>query len=137
MKKFIFFAALMTAVNFSFAQKLQKGNLVGIHVMTIALKPNVTLDQFAEFYNTKVIPSFEDAFQGVKGFLLKGKRGENTDRLSVLWQFETEQARDKFFNLDGSNTDAGKTAVEKVSQIGKELEKLGSVTTVYTDWLVQ
>ena len=137
MKKFLFIATLMAAANFSFAQKIQKGNLLGLHVMTVTLNPNVKMDQFAAFYNSKVIPSYEKAFQGAKGFILKGRRGEHNDRLCILWHFETEQARDQFFNPDGSNTDAGKRAVEKLNDIGKELEKLGSVTTVYTDWIVQ
>ncbi len=136
MKELILIAALIMAANFAFGQKLQKGNLLGLHIMTVNLSPNVTMDQFKTFFISKVIPEYEKQFH-TKGYLVKGIRGENENSFGIVWLFETEQGRDKFFNMDGTQTDLGKAAVEKVKTSQKELEKLGTYTTKYTDWVVQ
>ena len=136
MKKLMFIAAFTALVNLSFAQKLQKGNLIGVHVLTVTLKPGVTMEQFKTFYLSKSIPAYEIAFKGTKGFLLDGRRGESKDKLAIAWHFETEQDRDKFFKEDGF-TDMGNAAVAAVSDVDKELEKLGTSTDVFTDWVIQ
>ncbi len=136
MKKLILIAALIIAANFSFGQKLQKGNLMGLHVMTVHLKPNVRMEQFKTFFISEVIPAYEAQFN-VQGYLIRGIRGVNKNSFGIVWIFETEQARNKFFNKDGTQNDLGKAAIEKVSIAEKELEKLGSYTTKYTDWVVQ
>jgi hypothetical protein len=69
--------------NFSFGQTLQKGNLLGLHVMTINLKPNVTMDDFKTFFINKVIPEYEKQFQP-KGYLVKCVRGESENSFGVV-----------------------------------------------------
>ncbi len=49
MKKLLLMAVLTILIDFSFAQTLKNGNLLGLHVMIIELKPNVTMDQFQTF----------------------------------------------------------------------------------------
>ena len=137
MKKLILIAALIVTAHLSFGQALQRGNLLGLHTMTITLKPDVTMDQFKTFFIGKVIPEYEKQFQGVKGYLVNGIRGENKNSFGIVWLFETEKTRDKYFNMDESMTDLGKSTVEKLGPINKELEKLGTYTTKYTDWVVQ
>jgi F0F1-type ATP synthase membrane subunit c/vacuolar-type H+-ATPase subunit K len=137
MKKLIIIAALIFVAGFCFGQALQKGNLLGVHVMTITLKPNVTMDQFKTFFINKVIPEYEKQFQDVKGYLVNGVRGENKNSFGIVWLFETEKARDRYFNMDETTTDLGKSIVQKLDPISKELEKLGTYTTKYTDWVVQ
>jgi len=58
MKKLVFITAMILLSGFSFGQCLQKGNLIGTHVMTVTLQPKVTMEQFIAFYNSKVIPEF-------------------------------------------------------------------------------
>jgi len=137
MKKLMLIAVILLVSNFSFGQSLQKGNLVGLHIMTVNLTSGTTMDQFQTFFISKVIPEYEKQFQGVKGYLVKGVRGENNNSFGLVWLFDTEQTRDKFFNADGNLSELGKSANEKVSVIDKELEKLGTYTTKYTDWVIQ
>ncbi len=136
MKKLILIAALIIAANFSFGQKLQKGNLMGLHIMTARLKPNVKMEQFKTFFISKVIPAYEEQFH-VKGYLVKCIRGVNKNSFGIVWLFETEQARNKFFNTDETKNELGKTAMEKINITENELKKLGTYTTKYTDWVVQ
>src|SRR6476660_2774081 len=126
MKKLLLIGALILASNFSFGQSLQKGNLIGLHIMTVNLNSGATMDQFQTFFISKVIPEYEKQFQGVKGYLVKAVRGENNNSFGIVWLFDTEQSRDKYFGADGNPNDLGKSAIEKVSGIEKELEKLGT-----------
>ena len=137
MKKLISTTFLILLVGITFGQTLQKGNLVGLHVMTINLDPNVTMNQYLEFYTSKVIPEFEKHFAGTKAYLIKGIRGESDNSYGVLYFFESEGDRDKFFNDDGSLSELGEAANEKVTPISEELNKLGTSTTKYTDWIIQ
>ena len=137
MKKLILITALTLVAGLSFGQTLQKGNLLGLHIMTINLKPKVTMDQLKTFFICKEIPELEKQFQGVKGYLVNGGRGENKNSFGIIYLFETEEARDKYFNTDGTTNDLGKSAFEKLGPTDKELEKLGTYTTKYTDWVVQ
>ena len=45
--------------------------------------------------------------------------------------------KNKYFNDDGSPTDLRKPGMEKVRAVEKELEKLGTYKTKYTDWVVE
>jgi hypothetical protein len=136
MKKLVFLMALIMLSGLTFGQGLQKGNLVGFHVITVTLQPGVTLEKFIEFYNSKVIPGYEKNFQGGKAFLAKSIRGENKDSYGVFMVFKTEKDRDKYFKPDGSSTDLGIAANDKLKPVFEELNKLGTRTSVYNDWLV-
>ena len=108
---------------------------MGLHVLTISLKPNVTMEQFKSAYMSQLIPVYEKHFN-TKGYLMKGDRGESKDSFGIVWLWKTEQDRDKFFTPDGP-TALGKEAMEKVSASDKELDKLGTRTSKFTNWVVQ
>lgn len=116
---------------------MQKGNLVGVHNLTITLDPDVTMNQYKTFYLNKVIPEYEKHFTGVNVYLLKGIRGENVNSLGIMWVFESEEDRNKYFDEDGSTTELANSTFEKIQPITDELEKLGTWSSDYTDWLVQ
>lgn len=136
MKKFIIIVVLAAIAKFSFAQQLQKGNLVGVHVMTVTLKPGVTMEQFKKYYVSEVIPAYENAYTGVKGFLLEARRGESKDQLGILWYFNSESDRDKYFAGEDF-TEAGKEASSKTAEIDKKTETFATVNTTFTDWVLQ
>ena len=50
MKRLILIAAIILVANCSFGQSLKKGNLVGLHVMTVNLASGATMDQFQTFF---------------------------------------------------------------------------------------
>jgi hypothetical protein len=136
MKKLVFLTALILMSGLAFGQALQKGNLIGTHVMTVKLQPGVTMEKFMEFYTNKVIPEYEKNFPGMKAYVVKGIRGENKDSFGGFMVFKTEKDRDKYYNADGSNTESGNAANEKLKPVFDELDKLGTATSKYTDWLV-
>jgi hypothetical protein len=137
MKKLAFIALIMLFSGFAFGQALQKGNLVGTHVMTVTLKPGVTMEKFIEFYKSKVIPEYEKNVPNMKEFLVKGLRGENMNSFGQIIIFKSSQDRDKYYNADGSDNELGKSLNSKLKPVLDELGKIGTVTSKYTDWIVQ
>ena len=138
MKKLILItAALFLVAGTTFGQTFQKGNLVGHHVMTINLDPDATMNQFKDFILNKFIPEFEKNFPGMKMYLAKGIRGENENSYASISLFESVEIRNKYYNEDGSPTELGNSAMEKLQPIIEEGSKLGTFTSTYTDWVIQ
>jgi len=137
MKKLILIAAVILMAGITYGQGLQKGNLIGTHVVTVSLMPGVTMEKFMDFYKTKVIPEIEKNVPNMKGYIVKGIRGENKDSFGEIFVFKSSQERDKYYNADGSDTELGKSVNAKVKPVMDELGKLGTITSKYTDWIVQ
>jgi hypothetical protein len=136
MKKLVLVTALILLLGSAFGQNLQKGNFVGLHVYTITLSPGVTMDQLIDSWNKNVNPTYEKVFQ-CKAYWLKGIRGECTDCIGGIVIWKSEADRDKFFKKEGGLNDAGNAAMAKVQPLIDQLNKLGTWTTKYTDWVVQ
>ena len=136
MKKLILISVVILLSGLTYGQKLQKGNFVGFHVMTINLDPNVTMNQYIDFYKNKLIPAYAANFQA-ECYLVKGIRGESVNSFGMMIVWKSEAERDKFFNKEGGTNETGKAAAEKLKPLMDELAKLGSGTSKYTDWIVQ
>jgi len=136
MKKLLFAAAFLLFAGIAFGQSLQNGNLVGVHVMKVELKPGATMDQYIEFFNEKLKPAWEKAEPSMQISPMKAIRGENKNEFGMIVIYKDEAARDKYYNEDGSPSEYGNKVMEKVAPVTLEGEKLGTWTSTYTDWIV-
>jgi hypothetical protein len=137
MKKLILFIALILMVVTSFGQPLKKGNTIGLHVSTIFLNPDVTMNQYIAFCKTKLFPAFEENMPGIKCFLAKGIKGEYLDSYSFIMFWESKSIMEKYFKPDGSSTEAGKASFDKMKPVTDEWNKMGRIVDKYTDWEIQ
>lgn len=140
MKKLIFLAAfLVIMAGAIFGQTLQKGNVIGMHVGTMILDPNVTYNQFKDFWINKYIPEWDKQLQGdIKLVLAEGDRGADVNCISVMYVFKSVEVRDKYFSKEGSMTEFANTQFAKLSTIEAEFSKLGTYSEKhYTDWIIQ
>ena len=137
MKKLILIAAVILMAGITYGQSLQKGTLIGTHVMTVTLMPGVSMEKYMEVLKTKLIPEMEKNMPTWNVYLLKGIRGENNNSFGLLYIIKSAQDRDKYYNADGSDSELGKSLNVKLKPVLDELGKLGTLTTKYTDWLVQ
>ena len=96
MKKLILIAAVILMAGITYGKGLQKGNLIGTHVVTVSLMPGVTMEKFMDFYKTKVIPEIEKNVPNMKEYIVKGIRGENKDSFGEIFVFKSSQERDKY-----------------------------------------
>lgn len=136
MKKLLVITAFLLFAGIAFGQTLMKGNLIGVHVLSVELKPGATMDQFIDFFNEKTKPAWEKTHEGMKIIIMKGIRGELMNEVGLIVQFTDEAARDKSYNADGSMTEFGEKVQEKMAPIFTEMEKIGTWSSKYTDWLV-
>ena len=140
MKKVLLTFAICLLGIFSFSQSLQKGNLLGLHVFTPNLKPGVTMQDYKTFYTSTAIPEFEKAFPDIKMRLLSSVRGQDSSSMGLVYVFENEAVRNKYFNNDGTTTEVYKAASAKMKNLNSEFAKYltpSNSPSKYNDWLVQ
>ena len=140
MKKGLIFLAIALIGNCSFGQIMHKGALVGLHISTPDLKEGVTIETYTKFFTSKVIPAYDKAFPGMKTYLIKSLRGVDSSSMGVIFMFNSEAARNKYFNSDGSMTNLGNAASEKLNAVSKEEDKYVTSSPAldkYNDWLVE
>lgn len=137
-KLLLIFSLLMLTSCIAFGQELKKGTLVGVHIFSdVKLASGVTMEQFVNAYNTKLIPALEKARTGWKCYPTKRIRGDNAPTYGVMIVISSEKERDKYFNADGSDNEMGKAANKTMEPALKELEKLGTMPNdSYIDWLI-
>jgi len=123
------------------AQTLKKGAVVCVNTYTFTLNPDVTMNQFLDFYVNKYIPEFEKNYPGVKSYLLWGDRGEKKNQIGTIDVYESVAVRDKYYPIknDTTRTEAVKLANEKMKVINQESGKffIGDGTRTYTDWIIK
>ena len=125
------------SVNEISAQTLQKGNIVGMHVMTLTLSPNVTMDKFLDFYLNKYIPEYERCFEGVNLYLIKGINGENEDKIGILYVLKSSEVRDKYWPQGDKKSDFKQEALKKLKPLTYERKKLATWTEEsQMDWII-
>ena len=140
MKKGLFFLAFALTGIVSFGQTLHKGNLLGVHMSTPDLKQGVTMEEYTKFFISKVIPAYDKAFPGMKTYLIKSLRGQDSASMGTIYMFNTEADRNKYFNNDGTTTKLFTTANAKLDAISKEMGKYVTSSNTpdkYNDWLVK
>ncbi len=137
MKKLVLLFAIILMTGFAFGQTMQKGNLIGSHVMTVTLQPGKTMDQFVKFFKAKYVPAFEKNHPGWKLYLVKSVRGDVKDSFGLLFVIKSQKDRDKYYTADGTDSKLGKSTTEKMKPMEDDLLKLGSYKTTYTDWVIQ
>jgi hypothetical protein len=136
MKKLLILTAFYMIAFTTYGQTLQEGNLVAVHVITIELKPGVWMADFQKFHEKTLIPAYEKNYPGWQLYLAKGLRGENNNKYGWIIVVQSEEIRDKYYNDDGSVTDFGQEAAEKMKPILQEAEKFGTLHRTYTDWII-
>jgi hypothetical protein len=136
MRKLFLLAASILMVGMTYGQNLQKGSLIGTHVITVTLASGVTMEKFLDFYNTKVIPEMAKIVPEWKWYVVKGIRGEHSNSFGLICIIKSQKDRDKFYNADGTDSEFGKQVNAKMKPVMDELSKLGTLDSKYTDWIV-
>lgn len=135
MRKLLVVAALFLFSGIAFAQELHKGGMLAVHEATLTLNPDVTMNQFLDFLTNQWYPEMNKHVDGVTFFLLKGDRGENEGSLAWGVYCESEEVRNKYWPEDGDNGEWSKV-MQEMQPLIEKMNKLGSSTTVFTDWKI-
>jgi hypothetical protein len=57
-KRWLAMAVVLLFPALCHAQGLERGNLLGLHVVTVTLNPNVTMDDFTNAFVREVLPEY-------------------------------------------------------------------------------
>ncbi len=141
LKTVMFIALVLPASTLSYAQGLEPGNLLSVHVVTVSLRPNVTLDDFRNAFVRDVLPEYEKNWPGLKAYLLKPFFGDSKNQLAIVWLFKTEADRNRNFDANDRANELEKAALKKVKPFEDRLkQQYGTYTVEYShedDWVVQ
>ena len=129
---------LMALFCFSFvmnAQNLNKGNLLGLHAGTLKLAPNVTMQQYVSHFKNQLKPVLEKEFQ-CKVIMVESVRGKNAKQVGFIWLFASDAARNKVYKAENVMTEYGEKAMKNAQPAIDAWNKLGTISSDYTDWVV-
>jgi hypothetical protein len=139
MKKIILITTCILFTGILFGQTLQKGNLVGFHVGTVMLEPDVTFDQWKRFYIDHYLPAFNNEFKDeMQMYIAEGERGDEVNFVSAILVFKSKEVRDKYIPEEGTPSELYISKVQKIQTILDEANKLGKFSRKhFTDWIIQ
>ena len=89
-----------------------------------------------DYFINKLIPSYEKQYKGATLSLIKGIRGQNEGSLGMVWIFESDDARNLYYDYKGSPTELNQEVSEKLGPVNEGLNEIGTWTSNYTDWSV-
>jgi|WetSurSiteA1Bulk_404760.scaffolds.fasta_scaffold00146_14 hypothetical protein len=139
MKKLIFLIAISLFAGVAIGQTLKKGAVIAVRSYTVTLQPDVTMNQYLDFYLNKYIPAFEENMPGLKMYVLIGDRGAKKNQMGEIWYFESREIRNKYWPTEeGEGSDEVKAALDKMKPIVEEFSKyLLYQTEEFTDWIIK
>lgn len=137
MKKIFLSITLVLFALMLSGQTLQKGQVIGFHVITPDLNPDVTFNQWKDFAMDKYMPVFNKEFEGeITVYWLSGERGKYENSVAFMIVFKSLEVRDKYIPSESTTSDLYKAKMEKVMPIINEWRKMGTYTFEWTDWVI-
>ncbi len=138
MKKILLTIPVLLLATMLSGQTLEKGTLIGFHIITPDLNPDVTFNQWKDFALDKYMPAFNKEFEGeITAYWLSGERGKYKNCVAFIMVFKSLEVRDKYIPAEGKISDLYKAKMEKVMPLLDEWMKMGNYTSEWTDWVIQ
>src|SRR5690349_19572002 len=93
------------------AEGLEKGNLLSVHVMSVTLRPNVTLEEFKTAFVREVLPEYAKNWPGLQGYLLKPFFRDARNQFAIVWLFRTVADRNRNFDANDKANELERAAL--------------------------
>ena len=137
MKKLFVIIALILFSRIIFSQSIEKGNVIGLHIFSLNLDPDVTFNQYKNFFIQNYIPELNKNYPDVNHYFTMGNREENENNIGLLVVFGSQEIKNKYYHEDGSRTELTISIQERLKPIREQLDNLGTVSAKYTEWAIQ
>ena len=137
MKKLFVIIALILFSRIIFSQSIEKGNVIGLHIFSLNLDPDVTFNQYKNFFIQNYIPELNKNYPDVNHYFTMGNREENENNIGLLVVFGSQEIKNKYYHEDGSRTELTISIQETLKPIREQLDNLGTVSAKYTEWAIQ
>ena len=107
--------------------------VLGMHMF--ALKPGMKAEDFEKFVIEEVYPVPWP--EGVKGYLVKGDRGDREGRYLWVMELESVELRDRHFPSSGEMSEEIQRSFESQATVLEKWETFATpIDAVYTDYVV-
>lgn len=137
MKKIFLSITLILFALMLSGQTLQKGQVIGFHVITPDLNPDVTFNQWKTFAMDKYVPAFNKEFEGeIAIYWLSGERGKYKNSVAFMIVFKSLEVRNKYIPEVSATSDLFNAKLEKVKPVLDEWMKMGTYTSEWSDWVI-
>lgn len=134
MKRLCIALCFILVTGVAFGQTIQKGGMVSVHEWTLKLNPGVTMDEFVEHWKSNVLPVMKKLMPEMKPFIVRSVQDET--KYAGLYCWNSLEEVGKYYNADGSPTEKGAAAHEKMMPLVEELSTFGEFTWTPEDWLI-
>jgi len=134
MKRLVIAFVFIMVTGVAFGQTIQKGGMLSLHEWTLKLNSDVTMDQFLEHWKSNFIPVMKELIPEMKPYIVRSL-GDQT-RFAGLYYWNSMEDLGIYYNPDGSPTETGAAAHEKVMPLMEGLSEFGEFTWTEENWLV-
>ena len=110
------------------------GKVFGIHM--IGLRIGVKPENFEKFMLDRVLPN--GLLPGVQLYLLKGDRGDRDGKYLFVYEFESVEARDRFFPAPDQASEEAERHLHSLGELWGQWAEFASLPmppTIYTDYV--
>ena len=101
----------------------------------VRMAPNVTMQQYVSHFKNQLKPVLEKEFQ-CKVIMVESVRGKNAKQVGFIWLFASDAARNKVYKAENVMTEFGEKAMKNAQPAIDAWNKLGTIGSDYTDWVV-
>ena len=107
-----------------------------MHRMELTLADGVSLDQYLDFWETKLMPEAKKVFPEASYLVLKGIGENNQHQIGTFYYYESLEAFRKYWNDDGTATEEGAAGMAKLQPLMEKMNEMGTFTLFPGDWLI-
>jgi hypothetical protein len=100
------------------------------------------MEQYLDFTMNTFIPEAEKHFPGLKVLIMGGGMElgiseEAEVKYSVIYYFESAEVESIYFNEDGTLTEGGNAAIEKLGPTSEKMDELGTNSAPTVGWMIR
>ncbi|MHC4539171.1 MAG: hypothetical protein ACYTEK_10475 [Planctomycetota bacterium] len=108
-----------------------------IAIRSVELKKDVAPKDFEKLAAEVYAPALKKHAPGMKGFFMKGDRGQHKGRYILVWTFDSVQTRDFYFPTEGEGaSEAGGKFLADIPNFNLETYLKESDVDIYTDYVL-
>jgi len=136
MRKLLVISALLLFAGIAFGQTLNKGGILWVHEWQVTVD-DATAKQMQEYWEKNLIPLANKHFPEAETYIVKGIGADNQNAIGSAWYYKSMDDLRKYFNEDGTPTEAGGVAFAEIMPMVEEMmAKFGEFSFVARDWII-
>ena len=136
MRKLLLISALLLFAGIAFGQTLKKGGILMVHEWQVTVD-DTTAKQMQEYWEKNLIPLANKFFPEAETYIVKGIGAVNQNAIGSAWYYKSMDDLRKYFNEDGTPTEAGVAAfAEIIPTVEEMMAKFGEFSFVVRDWII-